>query len=220
MLVDLRLHGRSTGFAPPHTIEAAAADLDALTSELGYKPSAVLGHSFGGKVALQYLMQTAVPPRQVWVIDSTPAAGDPGGGVRETLDLLREVAGPFASRQDAIEQLTRHGLADRTAVWLATNLEVRGNGVGWRSDPDALEELLQSFSATDLWSVVEDPPPPTEIHFVKADASDLLSDTASDRIRRAGEATGRVFLHHLPGGHWLNADNPDGLVELLTDHLE
>lgn len=220
LLVDLRLHGRSTGFPPPHTIEAAADDLGTLATELGHEASAVLGHSFGGKVALQYLSQAPVPPRQVWVFDSTPDAGGPRGGVWETLDLLREVAGPFASRQEAIAALTQRGLDDRTAVWLATNLEQGGDGVAWRPDLDALDELLRSFFATDLWPVVDDPPWPTEIHFVKADASELLTERACERILRAGETTGRVFLHVLPGGHWLNADNPDGLVELLTERLE
>ncbi len=215
VLIDLRLHGRSMGFRPPHTIRTAADDLRFLAAELGHDPSAVLGHSFGGKVALQYLLQVPVPPRQVWVFDSTPDAGEPRGGVQETLDLLREVAGPFGSRQEAIESLTRRGLADRTAIWLATNLEQRSDGVAWRPDLDALNALLQSFFETDLWPVVEDPPRPTEIHFVKASGSDILTAEACRRIGQAGDRNGRVFLHHLAGGHWLNADNPDGLVELL-----
>ena len=45
VLIDLRLHGRSTGFSPPHTVEAAAADLEGLTAELGAEPEAVLGQS-------------------------------------------------------------------------------------------------------------------------------------------------------------------------------
>lgn len=219
VLVDLRLHGRSTAFPPPHTIEAAADDLVVLVADLAKEPSAILGHSFGGKVAMEYAVRAAIPPRQVWVFDSTPDAGEPRGDVWDTLALLREVSGPFASRQDAIDALTRRGLEDRTAIWLATNLEQGRGGVGWRPDLDALAELLGSFFATDLWSVVEDPPLPTEIHFVKADGSDILTVEACARIESAGAGHGRVFLHRLSGGHWLNADNPDGLVALLTANL-
>src|SRR5687767_12064792 len=52
VLVDLRMHGSSQGFAPPHTVAAAAADLASLglPGPLG----AVVAHSFGGKVALAY----------------------------------------------------------------------------------------------------------------------------------------------------------------------
>jgi esterase len=52
--VDLRLHGGSTGFEPPHTLGAAADDVDRLVEHLDFHAAAVMGHSFGGKVALLY----------------------------------------------------------------------------------------------------------------------------------------------------------------------
>src|SRR5437879_732681 len=54
-LVDLRMHGRSTGIRGPHTVAAAARDLRALEERLAGGVRGVLGHSFGGKVALAYL---------------------------------------------------------------------------------------------------------------------------------------------------------------------
>ena len=36
--------------------------------------------------------------------------------------------------------------------------------------------------------------------------------------RRAGR-TGRVFLHEVEGGHWLNTENPKALQELLVAGL-
>jgi esterase len=54
LLVDLRLHGGSTGFEPPHTLGAAADDVDRLVEHLDFHAAAVMGHSFGGKVALLY----------------------------------------------------------------------------------------------------------------------------------------------------------------------
>ena len=38
-------------------------------------------------------------------------------------------------------------------------------------------------------------------------------------MEAAGRASGRVFLHRVPGGHWINTDNPDAVVQLLTDTL-
>jgi esterase len=52
VLVDLRGHGASQGFAPPHTLAAAAADVEALSREIGLEIAGVAGHSFGGKVLL------------------------------------------------------------------------------------------------------------------------------------------------------------------------
>src|SRR5512140_1638579 len=54
VLVDLREHGRSTGFGGPHTVAAAAGDLRRLVETTGLAATGVLGHSFGGKVALRF----------------------------------------------------------------------------------------------------------------------------------------------------------------------
>src|SRR4051812_11877517 len=63
VLVDLRLHGESQDFAPPHTLEAAAKDVAELITELEStttgKVRGVLAHSFGGKVALELARQRA-----------------------------------------------------------------------------------------------------------------------------------------------------------------
>src|SRR5688572_17676276 len=47
LLVDLRNHGGSQGFPPPHTLQASAADVDRLVEALDFHGAAVLGHSFG-----------------------------------------------------------------------------------------------------------------------------------------------------------------------------
>jgi len=58
VLVDLRNHGRSAGikgFGPPHSISTAAKDLADLVKARGWPwPDVVLGHSMGGKVALDF----------------------------------------------------------------------------------------------------------------------------------------------------------------------
>ena len=63
------------------------------------------------------------------------------------------------------------------------------------------------------------PRPGLEIHFIRATESPVLGAEAVGRIRAAGERTGRVFLHEVRGGHWLNADNPGALVDLIAPRL-
>src|SRR5690554_6050371 len=70
-LVDLRMHGMSQGFEGPHTLKATADDVDAMVAETGLNAQAVLGHSFGGKVALVYAQRHGDELEQVWIIDST-----------------------------------------------------------------------------------------------------------------------------------------------------
>jgi pimeloyl-ACP methyl ester carboxylesterase len=218
VLVDLREHGGSRGFPPPHTLEAAADDLGALARSLGVRSDAVLGHSFGGKVALMYGQRAAGAVDQLWIIDSTPEAGPPGGSAAEMLRLLRRHPGPFASRDELVQALAGEGVEVGIAQWMATNLEPVEGEYRWRLDFDVMEELLRNFFQTELWDFVEAPTGP-RLHFVRAESASVLSAAATARIEAAGQVNGRVFLHRVEGGHWLNADNPDAVVRLLTAQL-
>jgi pimeloyl-ACP methyl ester carboxylesterase len=134
------------------------------------------------------------------------------------LEVIRSLPDHFASRDDLIGALEGHGLASATAQWMATNLEHHGGAYRWRFDIDALEALLRDFFRTDLWAVVERPPEDVELHIVKAEESSVLSPDAIARIDAAA-AKAPVHLHRVAGGHWLNADNPDALVELVVQWL-
>lgn len=63
VLVDLRNHGNSAGvqsLEPPHDLDNAAADLANLVKSQGWDwPDVVIGHSLGGKVALQFAQSGA-----------------------------------------------------------------------------------------------------------------------------------------------------------------
>lgn len=220
VLVDLREHGGSRGFAPPHTLAAAASDLQRLVERSGRRSDAVLGHSFGGKVALEYARQVGEGGvDQVWVVDSTPEATPPGGSAATMIRVVRRHPGPFATRDELIQALVGEGVAIGTAQWMATNLEPAAGGYRWRLDFDALEELLSDFFRTDLWDVVEARTGP-RLFFLRAGTGSVLSDAAAARIEAAGSANGRVTLHTVAGGHWLNADNPEAVARLLIESLQ
>jgi esterase len=221
VLVDLRQHGGSQGFPQPHTVDAAAADLDGLAAAAGIMPSAVLGHSFGGKVALLFAGSDSAAARnvrQVWVVDSTPEAREPGGSAWTMLNLLRSMPDTFATRDDLVQALTGAGLQRPVAQWMATNLEAESNRYRWRFDLDALEALLHSFFETDAWRVVENPRDGLEVHLVKAEESSVL---AGDALARSEAAAKRVptHVHRIDGGHWVNAENPAAIEQLLVQLL-
>ncbi len=221
VLVDLREHGRSQGFPPPHTLGTAAADLRALEAATGLPATGVLGHSFGGKVALLFAREHArdVGLEQLWIVDSTPEAGAPRGSAWAMLGLLRQHPGPFATRGEAVAALEAEGVERGVAQWVSTNLEPAAGGLRWRLDLAAMEALLRDFFRTELWDVVEDPPDAVRIHFLKAESSEVLPDPVVARIEEIGRRNGRVELHRMAGGHWLNADNPGAVEELLVREL-
>jgi esterase len=216
LLVDLRQHGESMGFEAPHTLERTAADLAALSDARAIR--ALMGHSFGGKIAL-LRGRDDEGVQQVWVLDSTPEVFEPSGGPWSVLRILRTVPDRYDSRDDAVAALEEQGMERGLSLWMATNLERRHDAYVWRLDQDDMEAMLLDFYRTDLWPLVEEPRAGLEIHFVRATGSSVLSADAVGRIRAAGEATGQVFLHDVQGGHWLNADNPDALVDLMARGL-
>jgi esterase len=218
LLVDLRNHGGSQGFRPPHTVAAAAADVDRLVEHLDFHAAAVLGHSFGGKVALAYAAHHGDELRQAWVVDSTLAVGEPAGSAWRMIETVRALPETFASRQEAVDGIAAAGYPEALGQWFAINLEPADGRYRWRIDLDAMEEMLRDYFRTDVWETLARPPEGVELHIVKATRSDSIDDEAVRRVRMAG-AAGRVFLHELEGGHWINADNPEGMIGLMSEHL-
>jgi pimeloyl-ACP methyl ester carboxylesterase len=219
LLVDLRLHGASPDFTPPHTVASAAADLVVLEDETRQEAAAVLGHSFGGKVALVHAAGGHDHLSQVWIIDSTPEAREPRGSAWRLLDVVRSLPAAFPSRAVAAEGIAGKGYSSAVAAWMVSNLRFDHGRYVWRLDFDAMEALLRDFFRTDLWDVVEAPPPGTSLHFVKANDSAVLSEEGCTRMEEAGRRHGQVHLHRVDGGHWLHVDNPDAILRLLATHL-
>lgn len=217
VLVDLPHHGDSGPGAHGDTVLGVARDVAAWCDHEGLTPDAVLGHSFGGKVALALAHEWRDRPLQVWIIDSTPTPREPDGSAWKLLRTIRRLPAEFQSRDDLVSSLTAEGWAAGVARWMATNLERAGNRFTWRLNFDAMERLLLDFFATDLWPVVEAPGAGHTLHFIKATESNVMSDAAVERAEAADPA--RVHVHQLPGGHWIHAERPDDVVALLAEEL-
>ncbi|MEN8144501.1 MAG: alpha/beta hydrolase [Gemmatimonadota bacterium] len=218
VLVDLRMHGESQGFTPPHTIAACAEDVAHVLTAEGAADSVVVGHSFGGKVALAAAARVN-SVRQVWVIDSTPTARAPAGGsAMNMLITLESLPREFPTRESAVAGLLGAGQQRLVAEWMATNLLSQGGAWRWRFSLPALRELLTDFHRTDLWPVVEDTRRSFAVHVVKAADSAILSAADVERLHGLPEES-ETYLHHVPGSHWVNMDSPSELAALMTARL-
>jgi proline iminopeptidase len=88
VLYDHRCNGRSTG-APvtSMTWDNLTADADALRETLGYERWAVLGHSFGGHVALEYALRYPDRVSQLILLDT---AGDARWSQENAAEVLAD----------------------------------------------------------------------------------------------------------------------------------
>jgi pimeloyl-ACP methyl ester carboxylesterase len=231
-LIDLREHGRSQGAPPPHTINAAAHDLRELAAVLeldGKRVRGVLGHSFGGKVALRYRQLAGSELATTWVIDASPSS-DPNAmfagraqpdSTVSVIDMLESLPTRFARREDAIAVLLERGAGTAMASWLAMNYEGDGGEVVLRLDLASVRSLLEDYYAQDLWDAIDEASLPGDLHAVVAGRSRALG--AGDRDVLAALAASdpeRVFVHTIPdAGHWVHIEAPDRLRELVAAHL-
>jgi pimeloyl-ACP methyl ester carboxylesterase len=218
-LVDLRVHGQSLDAPPPHTLAAAAADLAGVAGALDAPVRGVMGHSFGGKVALAYAAEA--PLDQAWVLDASPGTkAERAGAVTSIVAMLRAMPQPWPSRERFIELVMERGHPRPIADWLAMNVRRSADGYRLRLDLDAIDALLASYVATDLWPVLESPGPTRAFHVVVAERSDVID--AEDRARLAALAakSDRVRVHLVEGaGHWVHAEAPDAVFALLQPAL-
>jgi esterase len=217
VLVDLRMHGESQNASPPHTLAAAADDLVALRETLGLPIAGVLGHSFGGKVALAYADRVQEALESVWVLDASPSARSTRGSSTEmVLELLRRLPARFASREAFVQHVVAEGQPRGIAEWLAMNLRPSDEGFRLRLDLDAITSLFESFRTTDLWHVLEDGGAHA-FHVVVAGRSDAFDEPDRTRLAEMARSGAQVHEHVMPSsGHWVHVDEPDALLELVA----
>jgi pimeloyl-ACP methyl ester carboxylesterase len=216
-LVDLPHHGDSGAGTHGDTVHGLAADVADWVADRQVTPTGVLGHSYGGKVALALAQRLANQPLQIWVIDSSPEVKEPAGSAWTMLEVIQRLPARFATRDEAVAAIVAAGYPVGVAQWMSTNLIREHNEFVWRLDFATMERLLRDFFTTDLWAVIETPAPQHEIHVVKASESNAIT---ADAVRRLELAAGaRMHLHHRPGGHWLHAESPEVVTRLLIEHL-
>jgi pimeloyl-ACP methyl ester carboxylesterase len=217
VLVDLREHGDSLGAAPPHTLHAVAADVTELERSLTKPVEGALGHSFGGKVVLEWLRSRQDQPTEAWTIDSSPSATEANRDTTATAEVLRTLdALPrrWGSREVFVSALIDAGQPPPIAQWLAMNL--RRTDAGERAfgpDLGVIRDLIEDYARTDDWDVIEALPGGSTLDAVIGGRSEVFS--ATDRERIEGLAAQKSNLSER-AGHWVHVDASEALVALLT----
>jgi esterase len=216
VLVDLRLHGRSRGQSAPHDVGACAADLVTLENALEWPVAGVVGHSFGGKVALAYHRQRPELERVV-LLDSGPGVRPDRAGSEETMAviaLLERMPKHFARREEFIELVHRAGHSRAIADWLAMNLSREADGFALATDLPGIRSLLDSYFSLDMWSMLETSS--ARVDVVVGGRSRVWNGEDLARIEAIAEARPNLQVHVLPeAGHWVHVDDGAGLRAAL-----
>jgi pimeloyl-ACP methyl ester carboxylesterase len=222
VLADLRMHGASQEIPPPHDMATTIADVRGLAEQSERPVHAVIGHSFGGKVAVGLLDNPPSTLRQIWVLDASPSARgqrDADDLISRVLIALERMPARFDSRGAFIASLESQGIPASIAQWLAKNVVRSEQGLVFGLKLQAIGALLADHDQSDLWPLVEAPPPGIQLSFVLGGRSRSVSSADRERLQALARQ-GVLELHVLPeAGHWLHADDPAGLLRILAERL-
>jgi len=209
--VDQRNHGRS-----PHTdridYPSMAADVQAFVEQHDLGRAHLLGHSMGGKTAMQTALTYPEVVDRLIVVDMAPRAYAPRH--TDLLDALARIDPSDYDSRDAIDD----ALAEDVPSWairqfLLKNLDYDGERYAWKMNLDAIRRHYDDINA----AITSDEPFEGPVLFVRGADSDYVSDEDVPAIR---DLFPRAELVTIDGaGHWVHADQPDALAEVVTDFL-
>jgi pimeloyl-ACP methyl ester carboxylesterase len=227
-LLDLPNHGDSPWTDRVDYLEMAelvAAELQTLD-----EPATLVGHSMGGKVAMQLALRRPELLRALVVVDIAPVEYPLQGGRTDDPD---EEASPFAAfiaamRAMDLESLTGRQEAEealRAAVpsrmvrgFLLQSLIREGTGGGWRWRLNL--ELLER----DLGELRGFPPPPAGATYegpvlwiAGANSSYILPE---DRPVMDGWFPSTRLVRVKNAGHWVHSEQPEVFLETLRRFLD
>ncbi len=225
VLIDLRAHGESLGLDGLDTVANAAEDVAQTARQLAVPVTAVVGHSFGGKVALA--LARAQPALQhVMTLDSAPGPRLDARGSETTMGVLSMLAalrGPWATREAFVQAVEAHGQPRSIAQWLAMNLGPTPEGFVFRLDLDRIHALLDDYLVVDLWPVVETAAQTRQgprFHLVIGTKSQVYEP--DDRLRAQAlesPSDGHVTVDLLDAGHWVHVEDPQGVSDVMLRRL-
>lgn len=212
-IVDLRNHGRSP-HSDEHTYELMADDVLELIDDLKIPTPAIMGHSMGGKVAMQFALKYPTRLTKLIVVDIAPKAYPPHHD--EIIDALRSVdLTTVTSRGDVDDELSKQIPEMDVRLFLMKNLyRKEDNTFGWRMNLEALDKNYANVAA----AITADVPFKKSTLFIKGGRSRYIQqEDIYDSIERLFTL---VEVETIPdAGHWVHAQAPDEVYELVTNFL-
>jgi esterase len=218
---DQRGHGRSIqpeqGYAP----ENYADDLLKLLDELKWEKINLVGHSMGGRNALNFASR--FPDRvEKLVIEDIGPIGNPmaADGYRQ---MFKVIPIPFPSREAALAFMSYEFPkvwpqgGSQLGLFLYSNMVVRLDGqVEWKNSLTHVIDSVLEGHAQDRWSEWDSLRMPTLV--IRGQLSrDLLAPIYDQMLQRNPRARGIVIEG---AGHWVHFEKLDAFVNALREFLD
>lgn len=210
--VDMRNHGESPRY-PTHSYPELAADLAEVLAPLGAEVD-LLGHSMGGKAAMQLALTGCPNLRRLVVADIAPVAYGHDQSHHARAMMALDLSG-ITSRSEADRRLT--DLVDDPSLraFFLQSLDIKADGgPRWRLNLPVLEAEMGKIVGWPGTLGRFDGP----TLFLTGAESNYVRPEHREHIRALFP---KARFAKLPGaGHWLHADKPREFEETVRVFLE
>ena len=211
--VDLRNHGDS-----PHEqlmdLASMAADIVELLDDLNLASAILIGHSLGGKVAMQVALNDAGRVSGLVVIDIAPVTYDKRQDVAlDALNLLAQ--NPIESRREADAMISKQIADAPIRAFLLKNLARTPQGDF--SLKLNLASINQNYSST-LVSAPTGQAYEGPTLFLKGEHSAYIQEKHRPLIQQFFPASRLEVVANT--GHWLHAEKPEAVNTLIRAFIE
>lgn len=206
--VDLRNHGRSP-HSDSQTYPDMADDLLAVLDTLGLSQVHLLGHSLGGKVAMQFATQYPDRVSKLIVVDMAMRAY-PDRYTQLMDHMLAVDLSQMASRNE-VDNALKDAIPNlRVRQFLLTNLVKNEAQLQWRINLPALKANYATLIAA--IAVHFDSPS----LFIRGERSDYVQ--ASDIAELQQHFTQSEFVS-LPTDHWVHAEQTELFIQAVENFI-
>ena len=208
---DLRNHGRSP-HVPTHTYPEMAEDLRAFMEAHWMFGASVVGHSMGGKVAMQLALSHPDAVERLVVVDIAPGgAEDNHSSIFDA--LLRMDLSKMGSRKEAETYLAERISDAGTRQFLLKNITREDDGrYTWKMNLPVLWEHYRDILAPVGGGMFDKP-----ALFIRGSRSDYIKDSDFPLIKSLFPQAEVVTVQD--AGHWVHADKPEELLNILKVFL-
>ena len=211
ILVDQRNHGRSF-HDPAMNYSLMAEDVRDLMDSLGIAKAIILGHSMGGKTAMQFAKDYPERVDKLIVVDIGPQAYPSGHGF--IFDALKQVpVDTLNSRTEAQEILAKTISEPSIQLFLLKNLKrVSDSQYSWRMNVSAIENNYEKIlSGIEIKTSLKVP-----TLFVSGTKSKYIREEDKKVIRNKFE---NVEFQEIETGHWVHAERLEELERGIRSFL-
>ena len=209
-ILDQRNHGQSF-WDDDFSYLALAEDLHRFIKTHNINNPSIIGHSMGGKVLMQYLVQHPdFGINKPIVIDILPIDYSPNPDIKKMIDLGKNTdISQFSSREEIGNYLEENGIHSRFKKLILKNISLKDGKFSWKINIAAMHQTFDSVFSGISRDIIY----PKEIYFIKGAESDLISQDGYDKTLKKFPKAQLLTIEN--AGHWLHIEKASTLVELL-----